>query len=155
MSSEHLSIRNAAAGQILGELKTADADFSNLGLRASQMEEGEKELSEGVMGLVEPNKKPGEVIAKLASSRMFISQEASVYTLAAGMEKNPGTFAVGVVNNNGKPIGIVLRRELFDNLGRMYGRDLYKRKLVPELMKTPQLIRDDTSIFSVADNLAE
>jgi len=133
----------------------ADPGFSNLDPHTAQVEEAEKDLSEGVMGLVAPNKKPGEVIAKLASSRMFILQEASVYALAAGMEKNPGTFAVGVVNDEDKPVGIVLRRELFDNLGRMYGRDLYKRKLVPELMKTPQLIRDDTSIFSVADNLAE
>jgi sigma-B regulation protein RsbU (phosphoserine phosphatase) len=139
----------------LDNFTALDLDTSSLSGLDSQREEVERDPSGGVLRYVEPNKRPGEVIAKLASSRMFVSQDASVYALAAGMEKNPSTFAVAVVNERAEPVGIVLRRELFDNLGRMYGRDLYKRKLVPAVMKTPQLFRDDMSIFGVADNLSE
>ena len=155
MSSADPITRKAEPEAILDKFTTVDVGSSVLGFQPSRFEGAAPDDPGTMFGSVEPNKRPGEVIAKLASSRMFISQDASVYALAAGMEKNPSTFAVAVVNEKTEPVGIVLRRELFDNLGRMYGRDLYKRKLVPAVMKTPQLIRDDLSIFGVADNLSE
>jgi len=155
MSSEHPSTRQELSEAILDKFTTVDFGFSDSSGQPASSEEAEPEESRSVLCCAEPNKTPGEVIGKLASSRMFVSQDTSVYALAAGMERNPSTFAVAIVNNKAEPVGIVLRRDLFDNLGKMYGRDLYKRKMVPTVMKAPQLVRDDVSIFSVADNLSE
>ena len=155
MSLEDTSTKHELPEVILNRSPREDFSSSDSSDEPSRQEGAPSDESGSVLSCAEPNKRPGEVIGKLASSRMFVSQDASVYALAAGMEKNPSTFAVAIVDEKCVPVGIVLRRELFDNLGRMYGRDLYKRKLVPAVMKAPQLVRDDASIFSVADNLSE
>jgi hypothetical protein len=73
----------------LDNFTTLDLGSSSLSGLDSHREEAKADPSGGVLRFVNPNKRPGEVIAKLASSRMFVSQDASVYALAAGMEKNP------------------------------------------------------------------
>jgi len=108
-----------------------------------------------VLERVTPTGLPGEVIGKLASSRYYVSEDASVYSVAENLQRNAGISSVGVVNRERVPVGMVLRQELFDNLGRMHGRDLFKRRLVPEVMKEPKTIRDDLSIVTVADNLRD
>ncbi len=155
MNAGDPSGRRAVSETILDKFTVVDLGLPALAERRSGFGTDEPDSSTNVLGIVEPNSRPGEVIAKLASSRMFISQDASVYDLAEGMEKNPGIFGVGVVDQKGVPVGIVLRRELFDNLGKMNGRDLYKRKLAPTVMSPPRIFRDDMSIFSVADILSE
>jgi sigma-B regulation protein RsbU (phosphoserine phosphatase) len=155
MSTENLGGRQAVSEAILEKFTTVDLGLPGLSAQGQRQSLAEREPSEGPLRWVEPSKRPGEVIGKLASSRAFISQDASVYALAEGMEKNPNIPGVGVVNEERVPVGLVLRQELFDNLGRLYGRDLYKRKLVPTVMKTPRIFRDDLSIFSVADMLNE
>ncbi len=111
---------------------------------------------DGDLERVAPSPLPGEVIGKLASSRFFVFEHASVYDVARGLEKNPDIHGVGVVNRDKTPVGIILRQELFDNLGRMYGRDLYKRKLVPDVMRQPEkTFRDDVNILSVSEVLGD
>ena len=102
----------------------------------------------------EPGERPGEAVGKIASSRIFIPQETEISALAAAMDKDPGIFAVGVVDGEGAPLGLVLRRELFDLLGKPYGREYYKKKPVSMVMKNARVFRDDHSILGVADSLA-
>ena len=58
----------------------------------------ERDSSGAGLGWVEPSKWPGEVIGKLATSRVYVPQETSVYSLAEGLEKNPGIVGVAVVD---------------------------------------------------------
>ena len=95
----------------------------------------------------------GESISKLASNRFSVRVETDVYDLAAAMDKASDLLAVGVVDENGAPVGIISRRHLFDHLGKMYGRDLYKRKQVSDLVKPAPVLRDDLNIFGVAEIL--
>jgi sigma-B regulation protein RsbU (phosphoserine phosphatase) len=73
--------------------------------------------------------------------------------LAAAMDRAPALVAVGVVSEDGSPSGLVLRRELFDLLGKPYGREFYKKKPVSAVMKTCRVFHDDESIFGVAETL--
>ncbi len=97
----------------------------------------------------------GEVIAKLASSRYYVRATDDIEALAAAMDKAPGLIAVGVVAETGTPRGLILRRELFDLLGKPYGREFYKKKPVSAVMQTARAFGDDTSIIGVAESLKE
>jgi len=97
----------------------------------------------------------GELISKLASNRYAVDQDTDVYNLAEAMEKAPQLFAVGVVDNAGAPLGLISRQQLFDNLGKMYGRDLFKRKQVSAMVTPARAFRDDMNIFAVAELLRD
>jgi sigma-B regulation protein RsbU (phosphoserine phosphatase) len=71
------------------------------------------------------------------------------------MDKAPELFAVGVVDEASAPVGLILRRELFDLLGKPYGREFYKKKPISAVMKESRAFRDDLSIIGVADLLKE
>ena len=108
-----------------------------------------------VLSTVEAPVRSGEVIGKLASSRTYVFADTEIEDLAASMDRDQSLFAVGVVDSNGVPVGLVLRRDLFDVLGRPYGRDLYRRKPVSSVMTHRRVFRDDLSIFAVSDMIAE
>jgi hypothetical protein len=95
----------------------------------------------------------GEVIAKLASSRFSIAEEEGTYALAAAMDRATDLFAVAVVNKDYVPIGLILRQDLFDQLGKPYGREYFKRKPVPALMKPARTFREDLNIFGLSEQL--
>jgi hypothetical protein len=114
----------------------------------------EPEVHGSILAYAEPGERPGEAVGKIASSRTFISQDTEISAIAAAMDKDPGIFAVGVVDGKNAPLGLVLRRELFDLLGKPYGREYYKKKPVSMVMKSARIFRDDHSILGVADSLA-
>ncbi len=97
----------------------------------------------------------GEVLAKLSQSAMFVHQQAEIEALAAAMDKAPSLIAVGVVDETSSPVGLILRRELFDLLSKPFGREVYKKKPISAVMKASRVFRDDLSIFGVADVLKD
>ena len=109
-----------------------------------------------VLSTVKPASRSGEIIARLASSRACVAHDAQIEDLAAAMDRDQGIFAVGVVDESGAPVGLVLRKELFDVLGKPFGRDLYRRRPVSSVMKhKPRTFRDDLSILAVSDMITE
>ncbi len=97
----------------------------------------------------------GEVVGRLAHSRLFVRQDQDIDAVASAINKAPALYAIGVVDESGTPVGIVLRRELFEVLGRPYGRELFKKKPVSTVMKASPVFRDDLNILSVAETLKE
>lgn len=108
----------------------------------------------GVLGEAAPGARSAQAISTLAASRTFASAETAIEDLADAMEGDSELFAVGVVDDAGAPTGLVLRSELFAQLGRPYGREFYKRKPVSTLAQKTRVFRDDLNILSVADMLA-
>ena len=98
---------------------------------------------------------PGEALARLASNRFAVHKGTEVFALATAMDKTPDVMAVGVVDENDAPLGVISRRHLFDHLGKMYGRDLYKRKLVSELVQPARSFRADLNVFAAAELLRD
>lgn len=107
-----------------------------------------------VLKEAEPGTRSAQAITTLAASRTFTSAETAIEDLADAMDGDPELLAVGVVDEAGAPIGLVLRAELFAQLGRPYGREFYKKKPVSTLAQEARVFRDDLNIFSVADMLA-
>ena len=141
------------ADTIPGRINTVDAGGEEDAAPQTRLEGAEPEVLRSIFVHAEPGERPGEAVGKIASSRIFIPQETEISALAAAMDKDPGIFAVGVVDGEGAPLGLVLRRELFDLLGKPYGREYYKKKPVSMVMKNARVFRDDHSILGVADSL--
>jgi sigma-B regulation protein RsbU (phosphoserine phosphatase) len=102
-----------------------------------------------------PYRHQGELISRLASNRFAVGLQTDVYNLATAMEKNPDLLAVGVVDSTGAPVGLISRQQLFDSLGKMCGRDLFKRKQVSAMVKPARAFCDDMNIFAVAELLRD
>ncbi|MGA2141696.1 MAG: hypothetical protein ABSG94_04660, partial [Brevinematales bacterium] len=77
----------------------------------------------------------GESIIKIASSMYYVHEKSPVIDLANDLDKMKHIHSVGVVNDKMKVLGILVRRELFDLLGKPYGQDILKHKTVGSLMR--------------------
>ncbi len=95
----------------------------------------------------------GESISRICSSFYFINKDCLIEDLASDLEKLNDVYALGVVDNNEEVLGIIIRKELFDKLGKNFGRDVYKRKTVQSVIKTTRIFNAEKNIFSVAEEL--
>lgn len=97
----------------------------------------------------------GEVIAKLASSLFYVHKEASIVDLSTDLGHHEEIMAVGVVDDYDNYIGLIIRRGLFDLLGKPYGRDVMRHKTVERVMKDVLTFDKDRNIFSLASELGD
>lgn len=103
----------------------------------------------------ELDKPHGEVIAKLASSHHFVNKNTPIVDLATDLSHHEEITAVGVVDDDENYLGLIVRRELFDILGKPYGRDVMKHKTVERIMKDVLTFDKDRNIFSLASELGD
>ena len=137
------------------EFVTVDMDLPGSGASAGALEPPVDDDPRRILQRAVPPVRQGEILAKLSQSAMYASQDVEIEALAAAMDKAPALFAVGVVDAGNAPVGLILRRELFDLLAKPYGREFYKKKPISAVMKESRIFRDDASIFGVADVLKE
>ena len=97
----------------------------------------------------------GEVVAKLVSSLYYVHQDTAVETLSLEWSPMKDVYAVGVVDDLKNLQGIVVRRDLFDTLGKPYGRDVMKHKTVSRVTQMQAALHSDRNIYTVADELKE
>lgn len=96
---------------------------------------------------------PGENIGTICSSFYSVNGDVSVNQLAQELEKNEKINSIGVVDDEGYVKGILVRKELFDELGRLYGRDVYKHKKVNVLMKAVTPFESYHNIYDIANRI--
>lgn len=103
-----------------------------------------------VLRQIEKPKVHGEVISKLVTSGYYVDRKAAIVDLAQDFGRRHEISAAAVVDDKRKLLGIVVRRDLFDILGKPYGRDVMKHKNVERIM-TPAVTMDrDRNLFSIA-----
>ncbi len=112
---------------------------------------------EKVLKFIDYNKKIKgyHTIGKISSSSYYVEEDARIEFLAQELTKNEDITSVGVVNKKQKLIGIIVKRELFDLLGRPYGRDVYYYKTVNLIVKKARTFRFNENIYSVGDKLVK
>ncbi len=97
----------------------------------------------------------GETITTLSVSTYYVEADSLIDNLARDFEKNRDIDVVGVLGENHKPVGIIVRRELFDILGKQFGRDLYKNKSVTSMSRSVQEFKYHKNIITVAAKLGQ
>ncbi len=113
----------------------------------------EQQEQTGVIKQIEKEFFAGQVIGKIASSFYYVKSKVLVSELAEELDHNEDIFAVGVVDENDKIMGLIVRQELFDRLGKPFGRDLYTNKPVQSIMEETDAFHFQRNIFSIADEL--
>jgi sigma-B regulation protein RsbU (phosphoserine phosphatase) len=109
----------------------------------------------GCIHLHEAEQLFGQVIGKIASSRFYTFDDVTVEELLHELNKNPAATSVGVIDRgSGSVQGVVTRDMFFDILGRPFGRDLYKNKMIRKIVMTARCFRYTNNIFSISNELA-
>jgi sigma-B regulation protein RsbU (phosphoserine phosphatase) len=94
-------------------------------------------------------------ISELVSSRWYVNSEASILDLADDLNADQSVEAVTVTDPDNRVMGIVVRRDLFDMLGRRFGREVLRRERVGDAAKGVRIFYYDTSVFRVSDEIAD
>ncbi len=92
-------------------------------------------------------------IAHLASSLIYLRDDAKIFDLQDALRARPDLQAVGVIDASDRVIGIVVRRDFFATMARPYAQDVFKNHPVREVMTTPPMFSSDANLFSVADDI--
>ncbi len=101
-----------------------------------------------------PAKTRSMSIGNLARSLYYVRESAFITDLVDDLSDRESVFALGVVDDEMHTVGIVVRRELFDIMGRQYGRDLYRNKRVERVMQPAAVFDAERNILSVEEELA-
>lgn len=96
---------------------------------------------------------PGLTIAGIVTNRWYVSDTTNLLDLADALAERPEIPAVGLVDSSMKTTGIIVRREIFEILGRPFGRDVMRKEFVSRAAINPPRFYYDTSIFTVAETL--
>ncbi len=102
-----------------------------------------------------PPKVYGMGIGKIASIFHFTLEDTPIVELADRMEQEQEVQAVGVINRNGKAVGIITRKDLFGMLSRPYGRDVLRKKSIGSIALKTDFFNYNDNIFTVSDEIEE
>ncbi|MBN2735885.1 MAG: SpoIIE family protein phosphatase [Spirochaetales bacterium] len=96
----------------------------------------------------------GNAIGTLATSRYFILSTSNVNEVAEVFEQYGYLDVLGVVDPQGKVLGIITRNVLFNRLGKLYGRSICFYKSTENYIEEPCGIYNCTrNIFSIASEI--
>lgn len=101
-----------------------------------------------------PEKFHGDIIGKIASAFYYVHKDMPVDALANELAKLDSVYACGVVDDDRTVIGIIIRRDLFDTLGKNYGRDVFKYKTIERLSMPVQSFNFEENLFVIAQSLS-
>jgi sigma-B regulation protein RsbU (phosphoserine phosphatase) len=105
-----------------------------------------------VLRAMTPEHITGNIIGKIASSHYYVTDDAQVSDLADDLLFDDSIMAVGVVEKEtGHARGIIRRDDLFDMLGKKFGRELYSYKSISEVIIEPQKFHYRSSIVLVTE----
>ncbi|MDR2072752.1 MAG: hypothetical protein LBP60_04885, partial [Spirochaetaceae bacterium] len=114
-----------------------------------QKELTDRELQGEGQGRSYPNS-----IQKLARYFKTIPASETIANLADTFDRDRRIFAVCVVNDLYRPLGIIRRDKLFLLLGRRFGWDLMGKRAVLEITEKAPVLPGDTNIFTVSQFLS-
>ncbi|HPJ44049.1 MAG TPA: SpoIIE family protein phosphatase [Spirochaetota bacterium] len=120
-----------------------------------KMEAVENPVKCSLLKSVEDEKISHEVIFKRAVSLYYVSDSHNIGEIAELFTGDRTIQAIGVVDDNGKAAGIVIRNELFSLIGQKFGRELYLNKSIRDVLITPATVYYKRNTFSVIDELAD
>ncbi len=83
----------------------------------------------------------------LVSSSYYVLENTKIEELADEMAHRDNIFALAVVNASMNVQGAIIRKDLFDILGRRFGRELYYNKTVIDVMQKVRTFNYTMHIF--------
>lgn len=106
-----------------------------------------------VLRRVDPPKSHEQAISKLASDLYCVHEDDMIDALADNLRQHPEVQAAGVVDEERRVTGIIVREEFFNVMVRPYALDVFKHRPVREIMAEAKIVSSDASLFQVAEEL--
>jgi sigma-B regulation protein RsbU (phosphoserine phosphatase) len=94
----------------------------------------------------------GPVIASLAVSHFYVDSQSRIRDVAHDLLLVQ-PLAVAVVDDQLRPVGLVVISRFQDQLSRPFGREVYEKRPISELMEAARVFPWDKNILTVADQL--
>ena len=94
-------------------------------------------------------------VGAIASGKYCVHKDCLIEDLVSEMNSHETLLAVGVVDDESKVIGIIIRRELFNILGRSYGDDFVHNRTAAKVARDVKRFRADANVFSVAEQIPD
>ncbi|MFP4382891.1 MAG: PP2C family protein-serine/threonine phosphatase [Spirochaetia bacterium] len=95
----------------------------------------------------------GETIAKLISSRWYVHRDSLLLDVGDDLRENPDIHVIGVVDDDTKIAGIIVRRHILDLLARPFGRDVLRNETVGNILHPVRAFYFDMNALSVGELL--
>jgi sigma-B regulation protein RsbU (phosphoserine phosphatase) len=94
-------------------------------------------------------------IQKLARYFKAVPADETIAELADMLDKDRRIFAVCVVDDLSRPLGIIRRDKLFLLLGKRFGWDLMGKRMVQEIIEEAPVFPGGTNIFTLSQLLSD
>ena len=101
-----------------------------------------------------PEKVYGSSLLRVADLFEAVPADCKVGDLAK-MFQQPDRQAVGVVDSEGRALGVVTREHLFRLLGKPFGVEVLSRKTVESVLESVRSFDQNANLFLVAEELGE
>ena len=108
-----------------------------------------------ILNFISGKKGSDRTIGGIASNFCYVYSSTMIHDISDELSSDSSITAVGVVDEQDRAIGIISRKELFNILGKPYGRDLHKKRDAGYVMSTTGLYHHSENIFSVAEDLSD
>ncbi len=110
----------------------------------------DKEDGQGrVLRKSESGRRKSKTVSMLSHSLYYVTEDCPLDRLVEELSVKKNLFSIGVVDSRGEAKGLIIRRELFDLVGRSGNTDHMKGKRAVQVMKLVKTFAPDTSVFSV------
>ncbi len=97
----------------------------------------------------------GMEVGAIGSSFHYAPARTRLVDLTDRLESLPEILALGVVDEEGKTLGIVTRKDVMGALSRPFGRDVLRKKDLTFLITEPPRFHFTENVFTVAEQLEE
>jgi sigma-B regulation protein RsbU (phosphoserine phosphatase) len=102
---------------------------------------------------VRPEKVYGSSLLRVAEIFEYVSSSEKVTALAEIFQGRPELMAVGVCDEDERALGLITRVNLFNQLGKPFGREVHGRKPVSELTEKVESFSMNANLFQAAEGL--
>jgi sigma-B regulation protein RsbU (phosphoserine phosphatase) len=102
---------------------------------------------------IRPEKVYGSSLLRVAEIFEYVSASEKVTALAEVFQGRADLMAVGICDAEGRALGLMTRVNLFNQLGKPFGREVHGRKAVGELVETVEAFNMNANLFQAAETL--
>ncbi len=96
----------------------------------------------------------GAEIGKIAGSFSYVRYDDPMENIVKEWRDIEDVYSLGVVDEEGRPLGIIVKRELMDILGQPYGRELHITKTAERMMRRVRSFDFNKNLFSVSEQIS-
>lgn len=96
-----------------------------------------------------------ETLGQLISSSWYVSLDERIGKIADALAEQPEILCCAVLDADLQVVGKIERDAFFSKLSRSFGRDVYAKRPITELMLSPKLFHFAQSIAEVTEQLSQ